>query len=497
MMIDVSELNFIQQALDKTNCDVLVLPVMTGDDGVHVVADSLPGKVRDSLDELLPKLGFTGKAGALMRIPAPSGFAAETIALAGLGKPVEKVDAVDLRETFGAALRGLAGASHVAVASPYGDPDSVYQAGLGALLGAYTFEEYKVVPTPAETITVIAPGKLKKAELDALASEAQVIADAVCQVRSLVNTPAADLTPANFADRAAAAAKAEKSLTVKVWDETELEKEGFGGILGVGRGSANPPRLVRIEYKPRGAEKTLALVGKGITFDSGGLSLKPAKSMETMKTDMTGAATVLETVVAASRLSLKVNLVGWLCLAENMPSGAATRPGDVITMYSGRTVEVNNTDAEGRLVLGDGLAKAVEEKPDAVVDIATLTGAQIIALGGRISGVMGTDETRNEIIAAADESGEDMWPMPLPDHLKQSLSSEIADTKNSGGRGGGMLTAGLFLAEYVGSTPWAHIDLAGPSFNEEGPFGSTPKGGTGHAVQTLLSWASMHTADAK
>lgn len=494
-MIVVSELNFIQQAPDKTNSDVLVLPVVTGEDGVHVLADSLSSKVLRSLDELLPKIGFSGSAGSLARIPAPAGFAAETLAFAGVGKPADRVEAIDLRETFGAAVRGLTGAATIALASPLNDPDSIYQAGLGGLLGAYTFEDYKVMPAPAETITVVSSGKLKKDELDALATEAAVVADAVCAVRSLVNTTAADLTPANFADRAAAYGASEKGLTVKVWDEDDLEKEGFGGILGVGRGSANPPRLVRIEYKPRGAQKKLALVGKGITFDSGGLSLKPPKSMETMKTDMTGAATVLETIVAASRLSLKVNLVGWLCLAENMPSGTATRPGDVITMYSGRTVEVNNTDAEGRLVLGDGLTKAVEENPDAVVDIATLTGAQIIALGDRISGVMGSDAVRNEIVEAADEVGEDMWPMPLPDHLKKSLKSEIADTKNSGGRGGGMLTAGLFLAEYVGSTPWAHIDLAGPSFNEEAPYGSTPKGGTGHAVQTLLAWAGMNTAD--
>ncbi len=496
-MIVVSELNLIQQAPDKTNADVLVLPVSTGDDGVHVFADSLSSKTLRSLDKLLPTIGFSGAAGSLARIPAPSGFVATTIAFAGIGKPSDRVEASDLRETFAAAVRGLNGAATIALASPFGDPDSVYQAGLGGLLGAYTFEEYKVMPAPAETITVVSSGNLKKNELVALATEAAVVADAVCAVRDLVNTTAADLTPVNFAHRAAAYSASEKNVSVTLWDEGDLEREGFGGILGVGRGSANPPRLVRIEYKPRGAQKKLALVGKGITFDSGGLSLKPAKSMETMKTDMTGAATVLETVVAASRLSLKVNLVGWLCLAENMPSGTATRPGDVITMYNGRTVEVNNTDAEGRLVLGDGLAKAVEENPDAVVDIATLTGAQIIALGDRISGVMGTDRVRNEIIEAADEAGEDMWPMPLPDHLKKSLKSEIADTKNSGGRSGGMLTAGVFLAEYVGSTPWAHIDLAGPSFNEEGPFGSTPKGGTGHAVQTLLAWAATHTADAE
>lgn len=496
MMIDVSELNFIQQAPDKTTANVLVVPVVTGADGVHAHVADLSKKAVTSLDALLPTLGVSGKLGSLTRIPAPSGFSAETIAFVGTGKDADALEATDLREAFGAAVRGLSHVSHVALAVASDDPEALYQAGLGGLLGAYTFGDYKVQPAPAEQITVVSPAKLKKAEFDALADEAEIVAEAVCEVRNLVNIPASDLTPVKFADIAEAYGKSEKSLSVRVWDENELEKDGFGGILGVGQGSVNPPRLVRVEYKARGAKSTLALVGKGITFDSGGLSIKPAKSMETMKTDMTGAATVLETVVAASRLGVKTNLVAWLCLAENMPSGSATRPGDVLTMYSGRTVEVNNTDAEGRLVLGDGLARAVEEKPDAVIDVATLTGAQIVALGGRISGVMGTDETRNEIIEAADAAGEGMWPMPLPDHLKSGFDSLVADTKNSGGRGGGMLSAGLFLAEFVGDTPWAHIDIAGPSFNEEGPFGSTPKGGTGVAVQTLLAWIESHTAEA-
>lgn len=495
MMIDVSELNFIQQAPDKTTANVLVVPVVTGEDGVHILSDALPKKVAAGLDEVLPKLGVSGKTGSLTRIPSPSGVAADTVAFVGTGKDRASLEAIDLREAFGAAVRGLSGVSHIALAVPFEDPESAYQAGLGGLLGAYIYEDYKVQPAPADTITVVTPAKLKKAELDALSAEAQVVAEAISRVRDHVNTPASDLTPVSMAELAEAYAKTDRSLSVQVWDENQLEEEGFGGILGVGQGSLNPPRLVRFEYKAKGATETLALVGKGITFDSGGLSLKPAKSMETMKTDMTGAATVLETVLAASRLGLKVNLVAWLCLAENMPSGTATRPGDVLTMYSGRTVEVNNTDAEGRLVLGDGLARAVEEKPNAVIDIATLTGAQIVALGPRITGVMGTDNIRNEIIEAAEATGEDMWPMPLPAHLNKGFDSDIADTKNSGGRGGGMLSAGLFLAEYVGDTPWAHLDIAGPSFNEEGPFGSTPKGGTGVAVQTLLEWATAHTAE--
>lgn len=492
MMVDVSTLNFIQHAHDKTNADVLVVPVVTGDDGVHVQLD-VKDKVRSQLDELLPSLGVKGELGSLTRIPAPSGFAAATLAFAGTGVSADKLGPAHLRETFGAAIRCLAGVKVVALALPASDPDSFYHAGLGALLGNYAFETYRVVTAPVETINVVGSGSLKSKELDALATEATIVAEAVCGVRDLVNTAPSDLNPVTFADVANALAKETKGLSVTVWDEKKLENEGFGGIIGVGRGSATPPRLVRVEYKPSKATSTVALVGKGITFDSGGLSLKPPAGMVTMKTDMTGAATVLHTVVAAARLGLQVGVVGWLALAENMPSGTATRPGDVLTMYSGRTVEVDNTDAEGRLVLGDALARATEEKPDAVVDIATLTGAQIVALGTKISGVMGTDDVRNAIVEAADDAGEEVWPMPLPEQLREGMKSLVADTRNTGKRTGGMLVAGLFLSDFVGETPWAHIDIAGPSYNEDGPSGSTPKGATGVQVQTLLSWITSYT----
>ena len=247
------------------------------------------------------------------------------------------------------------------------------------------------------------------------------------------------------------------------------------------------PRLVELAYSPRGAKKHLALVGKGITFDSGGLSIKPAQGMGDMKSDMAGAAAVLHTVLAAAALELPVKVTGWLCLAENMPSGTAQRPSDVITQRGGTTVEVLNTDAEGRLVLADGLVAAREEKPDTLVDIATLTGAQMVALGPRVSAVMGTDETRAAVVEAAARAGEQFWPMPLPVELRASLSSKVADLANIGDRMGGMLVAGLFLKEFVGDTPWAHLDIAGPAFNEAGAHGYTPVGGTGVGVRTLLS----------
>lgn len=477
----------MQQAPDKTNARVLILLAEKAGEGARVVAESLKPKTKSAIDDALEALGAKGSADEVTKIPAPSSLSCAVVAVVGTGVSASEIGPAHVRDAVGAAVRSLAGMESVAALVP-ADPASYYYAALGAKLGAYAYDRYLECPTPPATIDILVDGKAKKAEMKEMAQRAGSVAHAVHATRDLVNTPPADLYPASFAEIAEQAAKSVRSVNVSVWDDKKLTEQGFGGILGVGRGSERGPRLVRVEYKPRGAKTHLALVGKGITFDSGGLSLKPPKSMETMKTDMTGAATVLSTVIAAAELSLPIHLSGWLCLAENMPSGSATRPGDVLEMYSGRTVEVNNTDAEGRLVLGDGLARACEESPDAVIDIATLTGAQIVALGSRISGVMGTDDIRNEIVEAADLAGEEVWPMPLPDHLKSGMKSLVADTKNSGGRGGGMLTAGLFLSEFVGETPWAHIDIAGPSFNEESPFGATPKGATGVMVQTLLAW---------
>ena len=279
-------------------------------------------------------------------------------------------------------------------------------------------------------------------------------------------------------------------------DEKKLARGGYGGIVGVGQGSSRPPRLVRLEYAPAGATAHVAYVGKGITFDSGGLSIKPAAGMEAMKSDMSGAAAVLHTVVAAARLGLKVRVTGWLALAENMPSGTAQRPSDVITIRGGKTVEVLNTDAEGRLVLADALVDASAAGPDLIVDVATLTGAQMVALGNRTSAIMANDDDlRTRVHTVSQAAGEQFWPMPLPAELRSSMDSAVADIANIGDRFGGMLVAGLFLAEFVGDgpdggkIPWAHLDIAGPAFNTGKPFGYTPVGGTGVAVRTLLALA--------
>jgi leucyl aminopeptidase len=284
---------------------------------------------------------------------------------------------------------------------------------------------------------------------------------------------------------------------VEVLDENELREGGYGGLTGVGQGSTRPPRLVRLSYTHPEAAKTVAFVGKGITFDSGGLSLKPPKSMETMKSDMGGAAATLAATAAIAELGLPVNVVGYMCLAENMPGGAAQRPSDIITIYGGKTVEVLNTDAEGRLVMADALARSGADNPDLVVDIATLTGAASVALGRRTAGVMGSSEAvAAEVAAVMREAGEPAWAMPLPEELRKGLDSPVADLANvSGDRNGGMLVAGLFLREFVpDGVAWAHLDIAGPAFNETSPHGYTPKGGTGAAVRALVAIAAETAA---
>jgi len=322
----------------------------------------------------------------------------------------------------------------------------------------------------------------------------RAIATAVARTKDLVNTPPADLSPERLAELAVAAADA-AGLSSRVWDEAALEAGGFGGILAVGRGSSRGPRLVRLEYAPDGASVHVALVGKGITFDSGGLSLKPMASMVGMKSDMAGAAAVLSAIVALAELDVPIRVTGWLCLAENLPSGTAVRPNDVLRIHGGTTVEVLNTDAEGRLVLADGLAAASAEHPDAIVDVATLTGAQVVALGNRMAGLMGEDALVARTRAAADAVDESVWPMPLPGDLKSLLTSDVADLSNTklGMTVPGMLLAGVFLREFVGKRadsadriPWAHLDIAGPSYNSAGAWGFTGSGGTGVAVRTLV-----------
>ncbi len=315
------------------------------------------------------------------------------------------------------------------------------------------------------------------------------VAQTIVAIRELINMPANALWPEKLAKEAKSLAKG-LPIDVEIWDEKRLEKERCGGILGVGKGSVRPPRLVKLTY--RGGGKHIALVGKGITFDTGGLSLKQPLSMIGMKYDMAGAASVLGAIVGAAQLGIKANITGFMCLAENMPSGQATRPGDVLTMRNGKTVEVLNTDAEGRLVLGDGLSLASELGPDHIIDIATLTGAATVALGKRYAGLMGKGDAialAKEAAAAADEL---LWEMPLPAELREILKSDVADMVNSriGVPSGSMLVGGLFLSEFVPKdSSWAHIDIASSANNDAAPYSVYPSGATGVMIRTLIEMA--------
>ncbi|MGN6172863.1 MAG: leucyl aminopeptidase [Streptosporangiaceae bacterium] len=445
----------------------------------------------------LAALGATGEAGEVTKIARGGRLAAPLIAAVGIGADSgdAPIEPEVLRRATGAAVRavvspggnGQPGQRRIALALPARDQVEAEAVALGALLGSYTFRRYRSEPAAQVTLTLLAGGS-HAAEA---ARRAEVLATAVNLVRDLVNTGPSDLVPATFADRAGQIA-AEAGMGIAVLDEEALAGGGYGGILGVGQGSVHPPRLVRLEYAPPQASKVLVLAGKGITFDSGGLSLKPAKAMETMKSDMGGAAAVLGAMQAIAALGLSVRVIGYLPLAENMPSGTAQRPSDVLTIYGGTTVEVLNTDAEGRLVLADALARSGSDSPDVLVDVATLTGAQVVSLGPRVAGVMANDDAlRDAVVDAAGRAGEAMWPMPLPDELRKGLESSVADLTNvAPDRNGGMLVAGLFLREFVPpGVRWAHLDIAGPSYNDGSPHGYTPKGGTGAATRTLVQIA--------
>ena len=344
-----------------------------------------------------------------------------------------------------------------------------------------------------EIDSILIVSSIDQEEAEETLVHALVLGETAKDARRLVNLPPSHLYPETFAEFAAEVAEDYANIEIELFHHDRLAEEGFGGISGVGQGSPRKPVLAVVKYTPENPKAHVALVGKGITFDTGGNSLKPAASMMTMKCDMAGAASVLNAVVASAELDVPVAVTGYLCLAENMPGGHALRPEDIITMRDGRTVEVLNTDAEGRLVMADGIALASESNPDVILDIATLTGAAMAALGLRTAALLGDEEIRDRVIAAGAAAGESYWPMPLESYLRKSLESPVADIKNIGSRYGGALTAGLFLKEFVGEgIPWAHLDIAGPAFNEEAPYGFTPKEGTGFGTATLVNFIQSY-----
>lgn len=448
----------------STSSSLIAIPYATA--GLVASAELSPSAGQLELYGAKPKLGNVA------RLPLGQG----ALMVIGVG------DKVDLRELGAAVAREGQNSAVVAGVQTHSD---LFELVEGLLLGGKTPTRYKKDSATAANFEIVVPAELLGSDLNAL----EEVCRQIVAIREVINMPANDMYPEALAQFAVDSA-AGLPIDVEVWDEKKLEQERCGGILSVGKGSVRPPRLVKLSY--RGGGKHIALVGKGITFDTGGLSLKPPEGMVGMKYDMAGSASVLGIVLGIARLGLKIDVTGFMCLAENMPSGSATRPGDVITIRNGKTVEVLNTDAEGRLVLADGLTLASEMKPDHIIDIATLTGAATIALGNRYAGVMGHGDAVELCLSGAKDAGELLWPMPLPTELRTILDSDIADIANVkiGNRAGGMLVGGQFLADFVpAEQSWAHLDIAGPANNDGAPYSVSPKGATGVMIRSLIAVA--------
>jgi leucyl aminopeptidase len=483
---------------------VLIVPVVSSGPadvndepgaGVAAVDAFLPKDAVSEIEDGLKALNATGAAEQVHRLVVKSLPVASVLTI-GLGNPREEFPADLVRRASGSAARALGGAEAAITALSALPGEGALEAAVeGLILGGYRFTAFRTDKTAPKdpglrTITVLSSDKTAKAQ----AAHATAVATAVATARDFINTPPSHLFPAEFASRAKALGES-VGLEVEILDDKALQKNGYGGIVGVGQGSSRLPRLVRLSHrgsrlakKPKLAKK-VALVGKGVTFDTGGISIKPAASMHHMTSDMGGAAAAIATVALAAQLELPIDVIATVPMAENMPSGTAQRPGDVLTQYGGTTVEVLNTDAEGRLILADAIVRACEDNPDYLIETSTLTGAQTVALGARTPGVMGSDEFRDRVAAISQRIGENGWAMPLPDELKDDLKSTVADLANiSGQRFAGMLVAGVFLREFVADgVAWAHIDVAAPAYNTGGPWGYTPKGGTGVPTRTMFA----------
>ncbi len=468
--------------------DALVVGTVCGEDGPQLLPgnEEVDAAFDGALIDVLKMLGARGKVDEVIKVPARRAIGAPLLIATGLGEVNGQPSGEQIRRAAGAASRALSGTSRAITTLSRID---LVAAAEGTALGCYLFTAYRSHngDAPLGRMDLSVPSANDRGAQRDLA-KAVATAEAVAAARDLVNTPPNDLYPASFADRAVSLAEA-AGLHTEVLDEKDLLREGYGGILGVGGGSSRPPRLVRLHHTPATPKAKVALVGKGITFDTGGISIKPAAKMEEMTMDMAGAAAVIVTAVLASQLQLPVEVIATVPMAENMPSATAYRPGDVLTMYGGTTVEVINTDAEGRLILADALVRAAQDNPDYLIDTATLTGAQIVALGKRTSGIMGTPDFRDRVTVISQQVGESGWAMPLPEHLRSDLDSRLADIANvAEHRWGGMLAAGVFLSEFVpDGIPWVHLDIAGPAYNTGSPWGYTGKGGTGVPVRTLAA----------
>jgi leucyl aminopeptidase len=473
--------------------DLLVLPLFEGPLGGPGVED-LSRALGSDLVGMLRENRVRGKLGDSFTLPSLGRIPAATVMFVGVGARAE-AGPDKIRRATGKVAGRAAKYARVASTLPQATKGA-WTEGMqafveGLLLGSYRFDRYKVQPVEEDgerprLDRVVVLGSPRWDRPSALRSleRGQIFGEATIWARDLVNTPALEATPAFLANEARKMAR-DVGLQCKVWSNTDLEKGGFGGILGVGRGSENPPRMIELRYRG-GSGPPVALTGKGVTFDSGGLSIKDAKDMEWMKADMAGAASVLAAMRAIAKLKLKIDVIAAIPSAENMPGGTAIRPGDVLRHRGGKTSEVLNTDAEGRLILADALSYLAEQKPRVIVDSATLTGSCMVALGEDIWGIMGNDAgVIREVLEAGEDVGEPGWELPLWRSYRRHIESTIADVKNIGTRWGGAIHAALFLESFVGDTPWAHIDIAGTAWADN-PGDYWPKGATGSPVRTFI-----------
>jgi leucyl aminopeptidase len=483
----------------SATAEMVILPLAGGEEDGDAVRALMRRGAGVALRRAIAAARFRGREGQVATLPLGDPKR-RTLCLVGLGDPARlDLDAWRRAAGLGRKAAEAAGARRVAivVGDRAGGPAHLVALVEGFRLAGYRFDKYKSegdVPPPVEELILMAPAPPAEKALAPAWEALETTLGAVATARDLVNEPAAVKTPAYLAAMAERLGE-EAGITVEVWDPARLEAERMAGILAVARGSSEEPRFIRLRYCGAEARRRVALVGKGITFDSGGLSLKPAKSMETMKTDMAGGAAVLAVMVALGRLRPAIEVEGFIPATENLPSGRAQKPGDVIRFRTGKTVEVVNTDAEGRLILADALALAAAGKPDVIVDLATLTGACVIALGAQVAGVFGNHQPLvDRLIAAGRETGEPLWQLPLVPEYRDDIKSAVADLKNVGGGNAGSITAALFLQEFVDGAHWAHLDIAGPAFTEKDlPY--MPKGGTGFGVRTILRYLSDLAAD--
>jgi leucyl aminopeptidase len=484
--------------VDTEAAEALVLTHCEGEPLAKQDAALIDQALGGAIGELLQSKEFEGKANEVVLVHTQGKVPAKRIILVGLGKKKD-IGLDQIRQALGHAVKRVrqakAGSFTVAFPSvmPRGaSPMEVAQVmAEGAILGSYQFTVYRSESTNKDVtaLSVLAPQKSQLRQLTEGIRRGVATADATVFVRDLCNHPSNVMTPSKIAHEAKAVAK-DTGVSVKILEHKDMEELGMGALLGVAKGSHEPPKFIILQYHgaKKKDERPVVLVGKTITFDTGGISLKPAENMEQMKADMTGGAEVLAAIRAAARLKLPLNLISILPVAENMPGGRAMRPGDVVKTLSGKTVEVQNTDAEGRLILSDGLAYATRFKPAALIDIATLTGACVVALGQFAIGMFGTDPKLKESIRKAGlRAGERVWEMPLWDEYFEQLRSDVADMRNIGGRGGGMITAALFLSKFVGDSPWVHLDIASTDWSER-ERAYIPKGPTGIGTRLLIQY---------